>query len=252
VVVKNIPFLSFSLSTLLAQPPSDLQLFLLTGQSNMAGRGVVEAQDKEPIPRVYVLTKDLEWKPAVDPLHFDKPDIVGVGLARSFARELAKANPPASIGLIPSAFGGTSLEEWKPGGKLYNDAVTRARAAMKSGKLRGILWHQGEADSGKEEDARSYRERWTKVIGSLREDLNAANVPVMVGQLGEFYAGAFARTVDEQLAIIPLQVPKTAFVSSAGLKAKSDNVHFDSPSLREFGRRYAHAFLMLDPGWVKK
>jgi hypothetical protein len=74
----------------------------------------------------------------------------------------------------------------------------------------------------------------------------------VVGQLGEFYSGAFARTVDEQLAIIPLQVPKTAFVSSAGLKPKSDNVHFDSPSLREFGRRYAHAFLMLDPGWSKE
>ena len=235
-----------------AQPPSDLQLFLLTGQSNMAGRGVIEAQDKEPIPRVYVFTKDLEWKPAVDPLHFDKPEIVGVGLARSFSRELAKANPSASIGLIPCAFGGTSLEEWKPGGKLYNDAVTRARAAMKSGKLRGILWHQGEADSGKEENAKSYRERWTKVIGSLREDLNAGNVPVVVGQLGEFFTGAFARTVDEQLAIIPLQVPRTAFVSSAGLKAKSDNVHFDSPSLREFGRRYAHAFLMLDQRWSRE
>ena len=252
MVVKLLLFLSISLAALWAQPPTDLQLFLLIGQSNMAGRGVVEARDKQPITHVYALTKELEWKPAMDPLHFDKPDIAGVGLGRSFARELAKANPAAAIGLIPAAFGGTSLEEWKPGGKLYNDAIARTRAAMKSGKLRGILWHQGEADSGKEENAKSYRERWTKVIGSLREDLNAANVPVVVGQLGEFYTGAFARTVDEQLAIIPLQVPRTAFVSSAGLKAKSDNVHFDSPSLREFGRRYAHEFMMLDSSWSKE
>ena len=218
----------------------------------MAGQGAVEAQDKTPIPRVYMLTKELEWKPAVDPLHFDKPDIAGVGLGRSFARELSKSNPNASIGLIPAAFGGTSLEEWHPGGKLYNDAVARARAAMKFGKRRGILWHQGEADSGKEENAKSYRERWTKVIGSLREDLNAADLPVVVGQLGQFYSGAFARTVDEQLAIAPLQVSRVAFVSSGGLKPKSDNVHFDAASLREFGRRYAHAFLMLDPGWSKE
>ena len=249
----RIPIIfSLFLSALFAQPPADLQLFLLAGQSNMAGRGVVEAQDKAPIPRVYMLTKELEWKPAVDPLHFDKPDIAGVGLARSFARELTKSNPSVLIGLIPAAFGGTSLEEWKPGGKLYTTAVARARAAMKSGKLRGILWHQGEADSGKEENAKSYRERWTKVIGSLCEDLNVANVPVIVGQLGEFYTGPFARTVDEQLAIIPLQVPRTAFVSSAGLKPKVDNVHFDAQSLREFGRRYAHAFLMLDPSWSKE
>jgi hypothetical protein len=251
--VIRIPlFLPLFLGALQAQPPSDLQLFLLVGQSNMAGRGVAEAQDKTPIPHVYMLTKDLEWKPAVDPLHFDKPQIAGVGLGRSFARELLKSNPSASIGLIPAAFGGTSLEEWNPGGKLYSEAVARTRAAMKSGKLRGILWHQGEADSGKEENANSYRERWKKVIGSLREDLNAANVPVVVGQLGEFYAGPFARTVDEQLATIPLQVPRTAFVSSAGLKPKSDIVHFDAPSQREFGRRYAHAFLMLDPDWSKK
>ena len=78
-----------------------------------------------------------------------------------------------------------------------------------------------------------------------REDVSPV-VPVYTvfgGRLG---------TVDEQLAIIPLQVPHTAFVSSSGLKPKSDNVHFDAPSLREFGRRYAHAFLMLDPGWSKE
>lgn len=251
-MTKIFLFLSVSAATILAQPPADLQLFLLAGQSNMAGRGVVEAQDKAPLPRVYMLTKDLEWKAAVDPLHFDKPGVAGVGLARSFARELTKSNPAASIGLIPAAFGGTSLDEWKPGGKLYSEAVARARTGMKSGKLRGILWHQGESDSGKEETSKSYRDRWRQVIGSLREDLNAANVPVVVGQLGEFYAGAFARTVNEQLALIPLQVPRTAFVSSAGLKPKSDNVHFDTPSLREFGRRYSHAFLMLDPGWSKE
>ena len=32
-------------------------LFLLVGQSNMAGRGVVDAQDKTPDPRVLMLNK---------------------------------------------------------------------------------------------------------------------------------------------------------------------------------------------------
>ena len=134
-MIKILLFLTISLATVLAQPPKDLQLFLLIGQSNMAGRGVLEARDKEPAAHIYMLTKELEWKPAMDPLHFDKPDIAGVGLGRSFARELLKSNPAASIGLIPAAFGGTSLEEWKPGGRLYNDAIARTRAAMKAGKL---------------------------------------------------------------------------------------------------------------------
>lgn len=238
-----------------AQTPDNLQLFLLTGQSNMAGRGAVEPRDREPLPRVWSLNKDLAWVPATDPLHFDKP-IAGVSLGRSFGRALARVNRTANIGLIPCAVGGTSLDEWKPDGKLYANAVARARAAMKSGTLRGILWHQGEAESGQEERARSYRDRFREFIGALRSELGAPDVPVIVGQLGEFLAtrqsgsNPFAGVVNEQLAMVPLAVRRAAFVSSAGLGHKGDEVHFDAPALRELGRRYALAYLSLDPTWA--
>jgi hypothetical protein len=231
------------------------ELFLLVGQSNMAGRGVVEEQDRQAIARVFMLNKSMEWVPAVDPVHFDKPDIAGVGLARSFGRTLAAADPNASIGLIPAAFGGTSLDEWKAGGKLYEEAVRRAKFAMREGKLRGILWHQGEADAGKQELAASYRERFAAMIAQLRSDLGAPDVPVVVGQLGVFLSegqtprSPFAALVDEQLATIPLKVPRTAFVPSAGLTSNPDHLHFDARSQREFGRRYALAFLGLDASW---
>jgi hypothetical protein len=245
--------LTIAMAAAFAQSGSqkNLQLFLLVGQSNMAGRGAIEAQDREPMPRVFTLTKDLQWAPAIDPLHFDKPDIAGVGIGRSFARTLLQADPSASIGLIPSAFGGTSLDEWKPDGKLYTDAVRRAREAMKSGRLRGILWHQGENDSDKEKDALSYRSRFAAMIGRLRADLGAPDVPVVVGELGEFQPATFASVVNEQLATVPLKVPRSAFVSSNGLIHKGDNSHFDTKSLREFGRRYALAFLSLDAGWQR-
>ena len=123
-----------------AMAPMELDLFLLVGQSNMAGRGDVEAQDRTPIDGVFALNKDLTWQPAVDPLHWDKP-IAAVGLGRSFAATLKKYGAAGQIGLIPAAFGGTSLEEWKPGGRLFSDAITRARAAAPVGRLRGILWH---------------------------------------------------------------------------------------------------------------
>jgi hypothetical protein len=222
----------------------------------MAGRGVVEDQDRQPIPRVLMLNKAMEWVPAVDPVHFDKPDIAGVGLARTFGKTLATAAPDATIGLIPAAFGGTSLDEWKAGGKLYEEAVRRAKFAMRTGKLRGILWHQGEADAGKKETAASYRDRFSAMIAQMRADLGEPDVPVVVGQLGRFLSeGApprspFAALVDEQLAIIPLTVPRTAFVSSGGLTSNPDHLHFDAQSQREFGRRYALAFLGLDAGWA--
>lgn len=245
-------FAAFAIGSLLAQnaPPHDLQLFLLIGQSNMAGRGAVEAQDRETLPGIFMLNKELAWVPAVDPLHFDKPAIAGVGIGRSFAKVIRRANPEASIGLIPAAFGGSSLDEWKPGGKLYVDAVSRAREAMKSGKLRGILWHQGESDSGKEELVKSYRARFAELIQHLRTDLDAPEVPVVVGELGEFRDGVLNRQLNEQLALMPFTVRHSAFVSSAGLVDKGDKTHFDAPSQREFGRRYGLAFLSLDSGWT--
>jgi hypothetical protein len=237
------------------QAPRDLDLFLLIGQSNMAGRGVPEAEDKQPIPSVFMLDKAMQWAPAIDPLHSDKPDIAGVGIGRSFAKELQRQRPGARIGLIPAAFGGTSLEQWKPGGKLYTDAVARCRKAMESGTLRGILWHQGEADSGKPELAHNYRYRWAAFIQQLRADLAVPDVPVVVGQLGEFYSvrnggkSPYAHIINEHLAMLPLDVKHVAFVSSAGLKDKGDGVHFDTAGLKTFGRRYAFSFLQLAPEW---
>lgn len=231
----------------------DMDLFLLIGQSNMAGRGVIEAEDKVPFPRVFTLTKEETWVPAVEPIHFDRPDRLGTGLGRSFGHVMAEMAPGRKIGLIPAAMGGSALDEWKPGGKLYSDAVRRAKAGMKNGKLRGILWHQGEADSGKLELIRSYQQRWLAVMAALRAELG--DVPIVVGELGQFLYTRekkdypLARLMNEQLALLAVSGSRVAFVSSEGLKHKGDELHFDSPSLREFGRRYAHAFLMLDAGW---
>lgn len=237
-------------STALGAQPSGLDLFLLIGQSNMAGRGAVEEQDRQPVPGVFMLTKAMEWAPAVDPMHFDKPAIIGTGLGRSFARELLRHRPGAKIGLIPAAYGGSSLDEWTPEGQHYTDALRRAKKAIESGQLRGILWHQGEADAGKPELASTYRERFTRFLTALRRDLGP--LPVVVGQLGRFYKAPHAALVNEQLALLPLSLDSVAFVSSAGLDHKGDVVHFDAPGLREFGRRYALAYLSLDPSWAQR
>ena len=61
--------LTFALFLCASSWAQERQLFLLIGQSNMAGRGPVEAQDKEIIPGVFMLNKEMAWAPAVDPLH---------------------------------------------------------------------------------------------------------------------------------------------------------------------------------------
>ncbi|MBM3752920.1 MAG: sialate O-acetylesterase [Acidobacteria bacterium] len=54
-------------AALFAQAPKDV--YLLIGQSNMAGRGVIADIDKEPMPGVFMLTKEDKWVPAVEPVH---------------------------------------------------------------------------------------------------------------------------------------------------------------------------------------
>lgn len=238
-------------------PKEKFHLFLLVGQSNMAGRGVIAPQDKVPNPRVLMLNQAGEWVPAVDPLHFDKPKAAGVGLGRSFALAVAEAEPGVTIGLIPCAVGGSPISAWQPGefyqptrSHPWDDAIARTDRALESGTLKGILWHQGESDSSREL-APKYEARLHELIARFRSVLHAPDVPFIAGQLGQFPDSLWSdykRQVDRAQRNLPQQVPHTAFVSSEGLKHKGDQTHFDSDSYREFGRRYAAAYLELTRG----
>lgn len=228
-----------------------LHLYLLIGQSNMAGRGAIEEQDKQPPPRVLKFTKEKSWATGIDPLHFDKP-IAGVGLGTMFGRVMAEAQPDAVIGLVPCAVGGTPLARWQKGGDLYKQAVERTQAAMQDGTLKGILWHQGEGDSGSEKTATTYGERLAQMVRDLRTELKAGDVPFVAGELGQFLKResnegkpSYWPLVNEQINSLPELLPHTAVASSKDLKHKGDVVHFDSASLREFGKRYAAAMQAL-------
>lgn len=223
-------------------PASGMKIFLLIGQSNMAGRGEIEPIDQVVHPRVFVLDQQQVWVPALDPLHFDKPKITGVGLGSTFGRVIADREPNAIVGLVPAAFGGTSMDEWSVDGKLYADAVRRGREALKCGTLAGILWHQGESDSA-EAKAAVYADKFAAMITRLRQDLGAPAVPVIVGETGRFRENPAA--INAVLAGLPQRVANSAFVEASGLGHKGDKVHFDSASFRELGRRYAEAWIAL-------
>ena len=237
--------------TLRAEEPKHLHLFLLVGQSNMAGRGKVEPQDQKPHSRIWMLSKDDQWVPAVDPMHFDKT-AAGVGLGRTFAIALAEKDPSIHIGLIPCAHGGSPIDSWQPGefykptsGHPWDDAIRRAKLAMKAGTLKGILWHQGESDS-KPELAPAYETKLHDLIVRFRKELNTPDVPFIAGQMGQFQERPWEedkKQVDQAHRNLVTQVPFTGFANSDDLHHKGDQVHFDSASYRELGRRYAKEFL---------
>ncbi|MDR1786995.1 MAG: sialate O-acetylesterase [Treponema sp.] len=218
--------------------------FLMLGQSNMAGRGALDEAPPIKNERLFML-RNGRWQPLSEPVNYDRP-FAGVSLAVSFADEYARAFDTA-VGLIPCADGGSSLADWRPGGPLYDHAVFQCGLAGRISEVKGILWHQGEADSGSEEDAAAYEERFCALIAALRKDCGLSRVPLVIGELGAFLAALpegcrCFREVNAALARIAARTPRCALASAAGLVSKGDNLHFDSRSLRELGRRYFAAF----------
>lgn len=221
-------------------------LFLLAGQSNMAGRGLLNASNRIDTARIEKLTRAGTWAPAEEPIHYDK-SFAGAGLAATFARAVADRAPKAEIGLIPCAVGGSGLNEWMPGAPLYTEAVRRARMAQKDGQIRAILWHQGESDADRGPLEKSYGERLAKMVAALREELAlpAGEVPFICGEIGEFpkapyYAGNHSFNTNLPAAISA--IPNARLVKAADLTSKPDLIHFDTPSLRTLGLRYAEAY----------
>ncbi|MGA0134488.1 MAG: sialate O-acetylesterase [Opitutales bacterium] len=242
-------------TTIFTQTPAptkdNFRIYLLMGQSNMAGRGSI-AGSQATNPRLLMLDPEGRWVLAKDPLHQQVGRIKpGVGPGLSFAREMLKADPKVTIGLVPCAVGGTPMQRWEKSkrGDLYKRAVERAQLAAQVGVISGVLWHQGESDTGKMGDAESYQARLSRMIKNLREDLGRPELPVVVGQLGEFLS------VDEKhpgleavraaIRKIPDVVPHNGYADSAGLKDKGDKLHFDADGANKLGVRYANAMQQL-------
>ena len=215
----------------------------------MAGRGRL---DEVPIlqdQQVFMFRNGC-WSVAEEPLHVDKPEFVGIGLGMSFAVELLAHNYPSPIGLVPCAVGGTPLDRWMPEVDLYKNAVSTTRRALSEGTLRGILWHQGESDSGNPEEAENYGKRFQKMVTCMRMDLSSGDVPVLTGELGSFLHNKEGyesfKVINQQFIELKKILPSYACVSSSGLSDNGDKLHFNSESLRVFGLRYAIKYMEME------
>lgn len=252
IVLVNPPFVW-------SQPAvsrNSFHLYLLVGQSNMAGRGEVQTQDKTPHPQVWVLNKENKWQPAVEPLHFDKPEIAGTGPGFSFAKKIAEMDSNVAIGIIPCAVGGSAIRFWQPSefyaatnSYPYDNAIARTKIALRDGMLKGILWHQGESDSDSA-NSKMYGDHLKRLVQQFRLDLAVDNVPFIAGTLPEFFIAKrpYAEIINQAIIQLPKTVPNTGVVSSSGLEHQGDETHFNTPSARLLGERYAAVYFKLTEG----
>ena len=220
-------------------PQEKLHIYLLIGQSNMAGRAPFTKKESGPVARAYLLNGKNLWEAATNPLNRYSTIRKGLGMQKmnpgyTFAKVMTAKDKGVSIGLVVNAKGGSKIMQWTKGSRFYKDALRRTEAARKTGVLKGILWHQGESDA-KNED---YLAKLKDLVKNLRADFGLPNLPFVAGQVNNL------KLINDQIAQLPKQVKHTGFTSSDGLKAM-DRWHFDAKSMKLLGERYAEEMLKI-------
>jgi len=213
-----------------------MQSVLLIGQSNMAGRGELKEVEAINDDRIFMM-RDGKFVKMQEPIHDDKPDITGVGLGASFAKAFVETFD-CELGLIPGAFGGTSLADWERGGYYYNRALEMAWAAQETSEICAILWHQGESDLGNP----NYTAQLKKIFDSFIMDLqlDEEKIVIVTGELADLYYAE--DTINKYLVELGSFYTNYGVASAKDLSAWENYGHFDAQSLRVFGYRYFDIF----------
>ncbi len=240
-------------------------VFLLAGQSNMDGRGLVSElpeEHKRPVDNAIIFYRNSVqssegWQTlvpgfSVPPKYkggFPSPTF---GPEIGFARSMLQGKPERRLALIKGSKGGTSLRtDWKPGAKgdkdsqgpRYRDFIETIRMATKQLRdrgdqftIRGFLWHQGESDKKSSTD--TYRRRLKEFIVHIREDVGVPDLPVVVG---EVYDNGQRDSVRAAIQAVAAESSTVGLVSSEGTTTSDPGTHFDTKSQLLLGTRYANA-----------
>lgn len=230
-------------------------VFLLLGQSNMAGYPKALETDKSIDPRILVLgfddnpelgrVKD-QWDVACPPLHEAWWGAIGVG--DWFAKTVVDKLPTGdTIGLVPCAISGEKIETFmKSEDSKYDWIVNRAKLAKdRGGIIEGILFHQGESNNGDP----SWLDKVNTLLDDLKKDLDLGDIPFIAGEL--LYSGGCSEH-NKLVKQLPSFIKNCYIVSAEGLVGDpSDtkwNLHFDHDSEVTLGKRYAEIMIKV-LGW---
>ena len=222
--------LAFSVFLMMASARADVHLFILSGQSNMAG-----------------LDPKLSFTPAVEAA-FGKDNVV----------------------VVKSAQGGQPIrrwhKDWKPSGgpqpqnngDLYKKLMEAVLRAIKDKEITSVtfVWMQGERDA-KERHGDVYAKSLNGLITQLEEDLDRDDVNFVIGRLSDFdmenkrYPD-WTKVRDVQVAVAEAS-PRGAWVDTDDLNDKPakggegtrDDLHYTKEGYRILGERFAEAAIGL-------
>ena len=254
-----------------SQVDTTFHIYLMFGQSNMEGQGTIETQDKTVDPRFKVLeavncsnlgrTKG-NWYPAIPPLC---RCYTGLSPADYFGRTMVARLPSnIKIGVVMVAVAGCSIQlfdknnyqaylalattpDWMKtivndyGGNPYQCLVDMVKLAQKDGVIKGVLFHQGETNTGD----LNWKYTVQQIVKDFKNDIGLGDIPFLPGEVLQS-TGACCASHNIEIAKLPGLIPNCMVVSSAGLIGNGvDNAHFSSASYRTLGQRYAQKMLKM-------
>ena len=255
-------------------PDPNFQIYLCFGQSNMEGNAAIEAQDKTGVNPRFMAMYTLDnaqagwtmglWHTAVPPQA--RPN-TRLSVVDYFGRKMVENLPEeVKVGTITVAVGGASIDlfdkdkyqaylndantaDWlrnyakEYGGNPYARLIELAKMAQQKGVIKGILLHQGETNNCDQTWPSKVKKIYENILADL--GLDAKNVPLLVGELGQKDQGAACWGHNAIIDNIAATIPTAHVVSSKDCPLQSDRLHFTAEGYRMFGKRYADVMLEL-------
>ena len=248
----------------------NFHIYLCFGQSNMEGNARIEAQDRQNISTRFKMMaavdmnntgrKKGQWYAAVPPLCRAN---TGLTPADYFGRTLVEKLPEnIKVGVVMVAVGGANIHlfnedtcaddiakaaDWyknfckEYNNNPYRELINLAKEAQKVGVIKGILLHQGCTNSGQKNWPDKVNKVYTDMLNDL--SLNAKDVPLLAGEVVGKSVGGVCAGMNEIIQTLPATIPTSTVISSDGLPCAGDHLHFNAAGYREFGVRYATAYM---------
>lgn len=227
-------------------------VFILAGQSNMAGRAQIESSDTFTSNQIISIDSANHWIKAKEPLHFYEPKSAGLDCGISFASELLQAyHDSIQIILMPCAVGGTSIQQWLDDENFRNvqlltNLEQKLNLSKSVGELKGILWHQGENDASADL-LPLYESRLFNLINRFRQIAQNDSLPIFIGHLGSYAIPKSKQQlwngINASIDHVISKSTNVMLIETSDLTHKGDHIHFDSRSQRLMGQRFAQSFI---------
>ncbi len=249
--------------------PGALKVYIMAGQSNMAGCD--DVRNVDPMWQSELADVMLYWGNSSTPgFQALKSGTSGAscsdsapqyyfGPELSFGSDMMVMNPESRVVIIKFAVGGTDMfeywttpnREFPSGGILWNalqdriaDALTRLNAMGLDYHVEGFLWMQGESDADKRYRAKAYAGKLTSFIASMRYFLGDPEMPFILGRIRDAGQPHADMVRDAQVSVAG-NIPNVYWFNTDDLGLLPDGIHYSEEGMIELGHRFADIVLSL-------